>query len=219
MVGNSSGSKMESNIYKKVYTSLYAWLFNKKVVIQANYDYDRTQLNPYHTSKTMMKGFVAYVSDPITVGVEYYMQTLQNYSSFNDQSTGKADTTDASSMGVSIFVRGRIIKDKLNFFARYDMWNPDTKFNSSYVYNFGGYKTGANVTENFATLGVDWMPQKNIHIMPNVWYDQYNDRRITTATVGSGTTPNTLTSNPSFKGLQKSDYDLVVRLTFWYIFK
>jgi hypothetical protein len=226
LVANGAGARFETNTYKKVYTSLYASFWDKKIVVQANYDYDRTNVDPVsfnNFSKTMIKGFIAYKTDPITVGVEVYMQTLQNYSSYKDQNAAtltKVDTVNGSSMGVSAFVRGRIIKDKLNFFARYDMFNPDTKFNSSYIYTRGGYKTGANVIETFITAGLDWTPDKSMHIMPNIWMNQYADNRVTTAVADANN--NLSATSPTGKALPsklKSDYDLVVRVTFWYIFK
>ncbi|MGZ4033391.1 MAG: hypothetical protein ACXVP4_00895 [Bacteroidia bacterium] len=215
MVGNGSGAKFETNSFKKIYSSLYAWFFNKKIVVQANYDYDRTALQVSgandHQSKTMMKAFVAYQSDPITVGVEAYMQTIQNVNTYKETSTAtKIDTADASSMGVSAFVRGRIIKEKLGFYARYDMFNPDTKFNNAFTYtSTGGTKSGYNVTETFITAGLDYTPIKNVHIMPNIWINSYTDHQLTNTT-GTGV---------ALTGKKKSDYDMVARLTFWYIFK
>ncbi len=198
LVANGNGARLENNNFKKVYTSLYAWLWDKKIVIQANYDYDRTGLTHNdHTSRTMMKAFVAYQTEPITVGVEAYMETLENNDIHTSATTGIRDTTNGSSIGLSVFVRGRIIKDKLNFFARYDYWNPDTKYSNNDTYTSGG----AVNTEQFITAGLDYTPHKNVHVMPNVWFDGFTDRA------------------KNVTGRTKSDYDVVARVTFYYLFK
>jgi len=198
LMGNGNGAKLENNNFKKIYTSIYAWLWDKKVVVQANYDYDRTSIvTNDHTSKTLMKIFVAYQTAPITIGVEAFMQTLQNNSIYTMPAQAKKDTSNATSFGISIFMRGTIIKNKLGFFARYDNWNADTKFNGTYTYTTGGLPN----VENFITAGLDYTPHKNIHVIPNIWFDEFSNR------------------TKGITGLAKSDYDMVVRVTLYYIFR
>ncbi|MEO6904352.1 MAG: hypothetical protein ABI315_14525 [Bacteroidia bacterium] len=198
MVGNGTAQKLEIDRFKKIYGGLYALVMNKKILIDLYGDYNRDQLDPYHKSKMTMKGALAYTSDIITVGVEVYNQTQQNYIINVDSTTAtKKDTTNAVSFGASVFIKGRIIKDKLGYFARYDMYNPDSKFNPNKYYFSGS----APNTESFITAGFDYMPTKNVHIMPNIWYNAYNNR----------------TKNVT--RLKKSDNDLVARITFWYVFK
>lgn len=196
LVGNGNGARLENNNFKKIYTSLYAWVLDKKVVIQLNYDYDRTSIvHNYHQSKTMMKVFAAYQTDPITIGIEAYMETLENNEIYRPAGGAEKDTADQSSIGASLFVRGRILKEKLNFFARYDYWCPDSKYHSSSTYISG---SSPNV-EQFVTAGIDYTPYKGVHIMPNIWYDGF-------------------TSRANVNGRARSDYDLVARVTFYYIF-
>ena len=130
--------------------------------------------------------------------MEAFQQTQQNYVVVADSATAPtSDTTDATVFGASLFVKGIVIKDKLNFFARCDVFDPDTKFNADKFYSSGA----SPVTETFITAGLDYTPNKNVHIMPNVWYNAYYNR----------------TKNVT--GVTKADYDLVVRLTFYYVFK
>ena len=146
-----------------------------------------------------MKAFLAYTSDRLTVGVEFFQQIQENYSVYVEPSPStKVDTTDIVVMGYGGFMRGTILKDKLNFFARYDWYSPDTKYRDDNAY-LPGY-TAYNI-ENFATAGLDYTPVKNVHIIPNIWYDSYSSRI------------------KNIKGLAKDDNDLVFRLTFHYIFK
>ncbi|HET6991497.1 MAG TPA: hypothetical protein VFJ43_09250 [Bacteroidia bacterium] len=200
LVANGTAQKLETDIFKKFYGDFYAKFLDQKLVFDVYADYERTQMLPnFHKYKSNYKLDVMYTSDPVTVGVEAYMTTLHNYVGYSNLNVSPAthDTTDAKVMGVSVFVRGRIIKDKLNFFARYDMYNPDTKFNKDYTYTMGA----APVTESFITAGFDYTPHKNVHIMPNLWYDGYTSRA------------------KGAPGKVKSDYDMVPRLTVWYVFK
>jgi len=195
LVGNGNGARMENNNFKKVYTSLYAWLLNKKLVLQLNYDYDRTSVvHNYHQSRSMLKAFAAYQTDVFTVGLEAYMQLLENNAIYTSPETAERDTVNQSSVGLSVFVRGNIIKNKLNFFARYDYWNPDKDYNNNFTYSAGS----SPYSEQFATAGLDYTPHKNVHIMPNVWFDGFSDHTK---------------SSPA-----RNDYDLVARITFYYVF-
>lgn len=200
LVGNGSAQKLESDIFKKFYGDFWVKLLNQKLVFDIYADYERTMMTPVlHKYKSNIKFDAIYTTDALTVGVEVYAQELHNYDGFTNPTVTpfETDTTNGVGMGVSGFVRGTIIKDKLNFFARYDMFNPDTKFHPEDIYSMGA----APVTETFITAGIDYTPHKNVHIMPNIWYNGYTSRA------------------KSASGHVKSDYDLVPRLTVWYIFK
>lgn len=196
MIGDGTAQKVPTTIFKRGYGDLYAKFLNKKIIIDIYGDYYRYQLSPYHKSVYTMKAFVAFQSDIFTAGVEAFMQPTENGAIYIPASLTTKDTASTSSFGVSVFVRGMIIKDKLNYFARYDMYNPDTKFNANSTYTTGSLP----VTENFITAGLDYTPIKNVHFMPNLWYDGYGSRA------------------KNVKGKVKSDYDLAPRITFYYTF-
>lgn len=199
MVGNGSAQKIETDVYKKYYGDVYAKLLDQKIIIDLYADHEEVKDLPgYHRAKTSYKLFAAYTTEKITAGVEVFDQVQKNFVVEADSPTSvKPDTIDATAFGASVFLRGRIIKDKLNFFARYDVYNPDTKYNSDEFYFTGA----APVTETFITAGLDYTPNKNVHIMPNIWYNDYVNR----------------TKNAT--GKSKEDNDLVARITFYYIFK
>lgn len=198
MAGNGTGTKFEIDRFKKFYGDVYAKFWNQKIIVDAYGDYERTQLSPYHKSKMTWKAALAYQTEKITVGTEVFQQTLENNSIYTEPpSSSKIDTVDAVATGISFYSRGIILKDKLEFFARYDIYNPDTKFISDNTYS--GYS--AYNTEMFMTAGFDYTPVKNIHIIPNIWYNSYHSRKN------------------GVVGLAKDDYDMVGRLTFHYIFK
>jgi hypothetical protein len=101
--------------------------------------------------------------------------------------------------GVACFVRGSVLKDKLGFFVRADLYDADAHYDKDNYYITSGY-AGYN-TEMLTVAGLDITPIKNVHIMPNIWYNSYQSRL------------------KGVSGKVKSDYDLVPRMTIHYLFK
>ncbi len=224
MVGNGSSAKPEADNYKWFYGDVYAYLFNKKIVIDAYADYERLAwTSSWHHSRQMLKGFIAYNSaasakgmDPgtgFTIGVEAFVNNLKN-DNFATKIAGGVDTLSTAPMGVSVYIHGDIIKTKLRFFARFDAYSPNNKVDNStyskYAGNTGNYNdnsfTGGTSNtatgdqtykQEFITAGLDFMPAKNVHFMPNIWYNHYKTQ---------------------LSGITAKDYDLVLRLTFYFVF-
>lgn len=195
LIGNNNGAKLENNNYKKIYTSLYAFFLDKKLIIQGNYEHDRAASELFHKEISTFKAFAAYKNSTTTVGVEAFKQ-LQTNSAGYMQAGGDTLYTRAEPSGISLYVTQELRKDKLNFFARFDIYNPDSKFHGG-----NSYIKGYNSTrESFATVSLDFIPYKNVHIMPNLWYNQYHSK-LTGAS-----------------GNFKNDYDLVARITLYFLF-
>jgi hypothetical protein len=195
MVGNNNGAKPENNNFKKLYTSLYAYFLDKKLVIQGNYETGRTALNPVEKNFSTFKAFIGYKTPTTTVGIDAFKQLQTNSSSYL-QGTSDTASIDAEPFGISFFVTQQLKKDKLNLFARFDIYDPDSKFNSNKTY-LGTYNSNK---ESFATIGLDFIPYKNVHIMPNIWFDHFHSK-MADAT-----------------GTLKNDYDLEGRITLYFLF-
>ncbi|MGN6530925.1 MAG: hypothetical protein ACTHK0_04140 [Ginsengibacter sp.] len=190
LIGNSNGAKIENNNFKKIYTSLYVYFFDKKLVIQGNYEHDRTALTPVRQDITNLKAFAAYKTSSTTIGVEAFRQLKTN------NTLADSVYTDVIPKGISIFFTQQITTNKLSLFARMDFYNPDDKFS-----NNKNYQTGYNSNkEKFATLGLDFVASKNVHIMPNLWYNQYHSKLA------------------GASGNLKNDYDLEGRITLYFLF-
>lgn len=223
MVGNGSSAKPEGDNFKWLYGDVYAYFADKKIVLDLYADYERLNWTPsWHHSRQMVKGFIAYNSaatakgtDPgkgFTIGVEAYVNNLKN-DNFATKIAGGVDTLSNHATGVSVFMHGDIVPGKLRFFARVDAYNPNNKVDNSvysaYKGNLGNYNdntyNGTTATGDqtykqvFATAGLDFTPAKNVHFMPNFWYNSYK-----TQLTGSGAAAN--------------DHDLVYRITFYYVF-
>ena len=208
-VGNGTSAKPETDHFKKYRGTVYASLMNQRLTIGV-YGDENTISNGPLVSTTTMKGYAAYNAGFIRIGAEYFMQTNKNqdvyYAVVSDTTKKTTTTSDGIQTGFSGWVTGKIIDKKLNFFVRADMYNPDTKYNSN-NYKYLASATGGNMStttfykQTFYTAGVDFTPNARIHIMPNIWYNKYD-------TMLSGTLPDKVTS----------DYDMVYRVTFYFVF-
>jgi hypothetical protein len=220
-VGNGSSAVPETDIFKKFRGNLYVSLLNQSLTIGLYGDYVTQQFSPYHTNNMTFKAYASYKNEWIRVGAEVFQQTNKNSDMYKVSSAGvipagaKSDTTSGVQMGFSVFASGKILK-KLSIFARYDMYNPDTKWNTNNVYSgaYSGIK-GSNLTtatfykQTFVTAGLDWTPNPRVHIMPNIWY---NANKTNMTTLGPDGTGGNLSSR-----VQK-DNDMVYRITFYFVF-
>jgi hypothetical protein len=229
MYGNNSGNAPLSGFSiagpgnqttdeaKKIRANLYFVALNGALTVGAYTDYINYGNVPYKGSHTVfqkaiqtVKGYAAYNSKWFGIGVEYFMQTQKNGEVHVVTATPTSnDTSAATQSGLSVFAHATIIQNKLNFFARFDMYNPDTKY--QFVTTGSPAKVSETYTsllvptntykENFLTAGLDWTPtaDKKVHIEPNVWYDAISNA------FGSD-------------NLKADDYFLY-RVTFYYIFK
>ena len=87
----------------------------------------------------MLKGFLAWNSSATdksmnpgtgyTIGVEGFVNNLKD-DNFAPKIAGGMDTLSTAPSGISFYIHGDIITNKLRFFARYDMYNPNNKVNT-----------------------------------------------------------------------------------------
>ncbi len=194
MIANGTSQKPENDKYKKFYGDVYAKFLNQQVILDFSGDYEASSSTQ---SKTTMKGFVAYQTKLFAVGVEVVNQFQKGASKDTTAGAANAKIADVVPFGLSVFVHGQIVPEKLNYFARFDTYNPNTKFNADVKYS----TKMASDKENFITAGIDWTPIKNLHFMPNIWYNSYTSMK------------NNVT------GTAKNDYDMTLRLTSYFIFK
>ncbi|HYM93338.1 MAG TPA: hypothetical protein VET23_04310 [Chitinophagaceae bacterium] len=201
MIGNGSGAKLETDNYKWFYGDIWGKFLDKKLMVHLYADYQRMAPVAGMThSRNMFKAFVAYTIPTFTAGIEGYINHLKNDNLATEISTNNVDVLTVNAKGISIFVKGTLVKNKLNFFARNDYFNPDNKIDNSkynkYTGNTGGYND-PSTKEQFITAGLDFTPNKSVHFMPNIWYNKYINQGFTS---------------------KYDSYDLVWRLTFFYVF-
>jgi len=232
LIGNGTGDRPDNSPFKWFYGDVYAFFGHKHFVVDLYADYQKLNWTPqWHHSRQMFKAFAAWNSSATdksmnpgtgyTVGVEGYVNNLFN-DDFAPKIAGGTDTLSTAPSGISFFVDGDIVKNKVRFCAGWGLYNPnnlvntavyksysgntgnynDNSFHTVYSTNAGGqnqvtYTSTGDQTykQQFMTAGIDWKPANRIHFMPNVWYNSYSSQ---------------IASN--------KDYDLVWRITFFFSF-
>ena len=202
MVGNGTGAKPENDKFKWFYGDVFAKFLDKRLIIDLYADYQRlNEATNWHHSRNMIKGFIAYTTPAFTAGVEAFINHgQQDVIGINSL---QRDTVSANAKAISTYVRGSLKKDKLGYFVRMDNYSPDVNYNNNVYTSYKGL-TGnyePNNKELFFTAGLDFTPVKNVHFIPNIWYNRYTSNQ-------SGQT-----------GSAYRDHDLVYRLTFYYVYR
>lgn len=199
MIGNGTASKPENNKFKWFYANMYTRLFQKRITIDLYADYNRTNWSAQlHQERHMIKGMLAYSGNKLTVGIEAFTNFLKN-----DITAILSDSSstyiNSKALNYSLFVHGRVYRDVLGFFIRYDRFNPSIGIDHKQF--IGYYPATINYVpitkEHFLSLGIDYTPHRNIHIMPNIWLMQYKDVGLPAENVGT---------------------DLIYRLSIYYVY-
>ena len=199
MVGNGTAAKPENDMFKWFYGDIYTKLFDKKLIIDLYADYTRINwVSNWHHDRSMLKGLIAYSTPKFTIGTEAFTNTIRK-DNVATKSSLLSDTIDTKSSCISIFSRGQIYKNILGFFVRYDNYNPTSNNNNIIYTTYSPINTNynPNTKEEFFTIGLDYSPIPQIHIMPNIWYNKY------------------INSAPAAKD---NGEDVVLRLSFYYIY-
>ena len=226
LMATGNSDKPAANSFKWFYGDVYGFFADKRLIIDVYADYQRLNwVTNWHHDRQMLKGFIAWSSPWITVGVEGFVNTIRA----DTKATliaGGADTIDTKANGIAMYVHGAIIPEKLRWFARVDLYNPNKNVNNSlysayagisspsgyntpgYKYSYAGSTTGAptgetstgdpTAKETFVNIGLDFMPYEDIHFEPNLWMVHYGSQLSSTGTEG--------------------DSDVVWRLTFFFVF-
>ena len=193
MVGNGNATRPEeltpAGKHKVYYGELYGYFLDRKIVLDLYADY-QTGLN--EKNFFTLKPFAAYQGENFTIGGEVLFQTQFNQ---------KSDGSDATPLGISLFARSVVVKNKLNAFVRYDTFDPDNSYRTEDViqaYNVSNMFR--HYDEQFFLAGLDWTPHKNVHIMPNIWINSYSPKAESSLLVDR-------------------EADIVPRITFYFIYR
>jgi len=195
MIGNGSGSRPENDAFKWYYGDIYLKMFNKRLILDAYADFNRSSLTAGNRrERHMFKGLAAWSSPKFTIGVEAFSAILRNDVDVNQTPDS---LVDVKAINYSVYARGRIYKDKLGFFIRYDQYDPTGNRSDAWSeYKPLTPQYNPNYTEAFFTCGLDYTPIEQIHIMPNIWFTEYRN---------AGADP-------------KTGQDAVIRLSIYYVY-
>jgi hypothetical protein len=203
MVANGQSDKPYSTIYRWFYGDVYLGILKHRLVFDLYADYDRLHWSPgFHNARQMVKGYVAWTTPKLTIGVEAYNNNLTQNAVGTKIVAGPKDTLNQVAQGLSMYVHGNIVGEKLRFFARYDAYNPNTKYDNTTYSKYTSFisQYEPNNKEHFITAGLDFSPIHNVHFMPNFWYNEYIGQQA------------------NLMGKAAKDHDMVWRLTFYFVF-
>ena len=162
MFANGSGNSPETDKYKRYYGQI-SLKPSSDFYAMVNFDFqDRAQVaDPYHTGSkvddgtTTLSGFVTYgQSGSFKLGVEAFTQSTSN--GYNN---GTA-LTSKSALGLS-FWGSVFLQSDLAVVLRYDNYDPNTDGNAK------------GDVRNLIIGGLDWKVEKNVSIIPNLYYESY----------------------------------------------
>jgi len=118
------------------------------------------------TSYSTMKGFVGYSAPSFTLGTEVFVRTNKDSGAKDADGMEK---TDVKKQGFSVFGSWITPLTKLKLFGRYDSFDPNTKDN---VW-VSDVKNGMDDEYALIIAGLDYIPEGNIHFMPNIMIKKY----------------------------------------------
>lgn len=113
-----------------------------------------------------LKGFLGYRDSCFTLGAEWFLRT--NKESGATDAAGMS-RTDVKKQGFSFFGSWQTPLPKVKLFGRYDFYDPNTDDNvwvSDTV-------NGTDDEYSLVIAGVDFIPKKNVHVMPNIMIKNY----------------------------------------------
>lgn len=223
MIGNGNSAKPENDGYKNLMYTLYASILKQKLTFGFYGDFHTAALSPMTQMVYTYKVFFDFKTSKINIGTEIF---TQDWTNSNKLSNGTWQ--DCQMFGWSGFITGKILAN-LNFYARLDIYNPDIRYHNSDTYTsvpsiiLPSYTQVQTVISSLSTFsltaspvsqaavfskqtfylfGLDFTPDKRFHIMPNIWIDEFSS----------------LVNVPYGAKQTKYNYDLVPRITFYYLF-
>jgi hypothetical protein len=226
MVGNGTGSVPDNyqilqsfTVWKKYYGDIYLKMFNDKLVLDIFGDGRTLQWTPFNSNVMTGRIFLGYKAKNFNISVEYFEQIQKNLVSEDSGEGVKkgGDTVNNIQSGFSLMSAFVLFRDKktgapkLSLVARFDAYNPSVNYNPNIYYRSGGmqlsgitYSAVVNPNrEKYFVVGFDYQPIKQIHLMPNVWFDGIQDLYY---------------NNIPATSLEHYDFDFVARITFYYQF-
>lgn len=153
MIGNGRGTRLENNKYKRFYGNLTFNTVSKNILFNFYADYEPS--GPGQNRLTM-ESFIGFQTSKFSIGVEGFIQEQRSRIATDTV----AFDSKVSPHGISSFLSGTLIENKLKGFFRYDYYNQDN---------------GSN--QQFVSAGLDFSPDKRVHIIPNLWLNMYGGNR------------------------------------------
>jgi hypothetical protein len=179
--GNNSGNSPESDKFKRYYGQIDLKISPQvRATAYADFDAQSKRIDAVDgktkdNNRMVFAGFLSYRDEnKYTLGVEGFYRTLQN----NFRPAAGAVLQDQKGFGVTAFAWGAV-SDEIRLVGRFDHYDPNTDVNNDGI--------------NLFIVALDYMPAKDVHVMPNLYLQTYQ-------------APNAAS-------------DVIGRVTFYYIFR
>lgn len=166
MLGNNSGTQPARRRSKAVYTSVAHSFLDKRLSVELMGTY--LPAGP-DRSRSVGRTYLGWTSKRIRLGGELAIVDEEAPIEFAQAAGTNVRRLLASGFVALPFTVGDL---PLNVFGRFDLYDPDIRFAAS-----RGYVTpDAFYTERLVTIGLDVKLAKDVHIMPNLWINDYRSR-------------------------------------------
>jgi len=165
LVGNGTGN-VPKEVKRPEYTgSLFAKFLDSRLTVETMFNYKALGDS---REKSILRGFIGYETDRFRLGGEVARI-------INNVETAQG-LNEVKPLLYSVFYAFNIpqISDDLEFFGRYDRFNPDTDFSTDKVYPDNPQFFS---NQSLAILGLKYQPIERISIMPNLYFNIYDEKR------------------------------------------
>lgn len=192
MIGNGTGVKASdfgtkgfASREKEFYVLAYAFLLDKKLTVDAFFDYRDGETEPItgvHIARKTLRGFASYtIPQILTVSVEGGLINNTNAGLRRISADTAIKTKSAADIiepFFSVYTTAPLgfISDKLEMLARYDSFGNDSNFDPLNVYATASASDGnyyRNYKEKMILVGIAYKPANNISFVPNVEINSY----------------------------------------------
>ncbi|MDZ7261679.1 MAG: hypothetical protein ONB05_06205 [candidate division KSB1 bacterium] len=145
---------------------------------------DYTGSKGYYT----WKGFLGYDHPRVTIGAEAFWRTNKKSGlkdvTIVDNAIASFTKADVRRFGYSVFASLITPIPRLKAFARYDYYDPNTEDEIYTKFDKGKLTGGMDDEFTLFIGGLDYIPQSNLHFMPNVMIQSYTKSGVETDITG-----------------------------------
>ena len=185
LVGNGTGTRPTEDKRLEYTGSLFAKFFDSRFTIEAMFNYKSLGEN---RETSILRSFLGYQSDTFRFGGEIasILNSVETPEGFND----------VEPLLFSLFAAFNIpqIGDNVEFFGRFDRFNPDTDFRADKV-----FPDDPRFFSNqlLVIAGLNYQPIDRVNIIPNLYFNIYDAKA---------------------SGIASRKTDVILRTTLYYTF-
>jgi hypothetical protein len=170
--GDNSGNSPEANKFKRYYGFLdFKFSSQFRATAYADFDAEAKKLDSFDrqfkdNNRTVFAGFLNYREEnKYSFGLEAFYRMIQN----NYRASATTAYQDEKAFGLTAFAWGSIA-DEVRLIGRYDYFDPNSSADNDVV--------------NLFILALDYMPTKDVHVMPNLYLQTYQMPNVASDVIG-----------------------------------